>query len=162
MKWMWTDYLVCSYLKPEEKAGSTDRPQWSLQQETAPLGFTCRGEHGHSHFISGVETMWMNGWNTEWNLLAQTEKSQPCVVNSLIFGIEFLHLMAAVVSVTILVLEGWMHWAPHNSHRLFQWLAHEIVSSCHVLPQNHTEMGDLMKLILSTVTVFMSSQWHTG
>lgn len=48
--------------------------------------------------------MWMNGWNTEWNLLAQREKSQPCVVNSLIFGIEFLHLMAALVSVTILVL----------------------------------------------------------
>lgn len=61
-------------------------------------------------------------------------------------GSSFLHLMAAVVSVTILVLEGWMHRAPHNSHRLFQWLAHEIVSSCHVLPQNHIEMGDLMKL----------------
>lgn len=33
--------------------------------------------------------MWMNGWNTEWNLLAQTEKSQTCVVNSFIFGIKF-------------------------------------------------------------------------
>lgn len=35
--------------------------------------------------------MWMNGWNTEWNLLAQTEKSQTWVgnINSLIFGIEF-------------------------------------------------------------------------
>lgn len=33
--------------------------------------------------------MWMNGWNMEWNLLAQTEKSQTCVGNSLIFRIEF-------------------------------------------------------------------------
>lgn len=39
-----------------------------------------------------------------------------------------------------------MQWALYNTYCLFQWLAHEIVSSCHVLPQNHIEMGDLMKL----------------
>lgn len=39
-----------------------------------------------------------------------------------------------------------MQWAPHNAHSLLQWLACEILSSCHVLPQNHTETGVLTRL----------------